>query len=589
MLAPTDSLFVPNRKRLTHSYVINSEGVRELRIDYGLKEISFDEERLFPFGEQLTREEQFTGADATTWGPGYAWDELQPLLEALIEEGIVERGEATAVPRGGGLVASPLPPSTCPVHRMWSLAECEAITRDLAGHPIEIGHVEAFVPVHRIAHPALDADDRQVGEANVNPDELRLDRETEWRQCQYPGSRYRDATPMNVTALKAMIKHWKPMMATLVAVRGELAARLGIAGPWTIGQLHALACAVLALPAFPLLERGGTSPQRPLHPVLSSLFRITDGIRMATNEMMASTARPRRPDELMTGPELYERVEQTALFMSRTGVCAGPKPMIDEFLAVAVDGAPFEADVELPDEVRALLARLPDILDYAMYGLQIWTLTVSSWLAMSAAYVALADVLATEAALADPAADARLRARLARDRPLIEQQDIVSELGRLVHARMFADAYAHTVRGNRAPVNAGTLGERLAPVARGPMHDAAAAQLRALLEARLARGERADAAIPRMVALLVDYVREEQAILAAIAPNTAAINQLLDRPAATRPLGVWDLHFNNAMTGRDKRPYFVEMLAEELGIRTVCTATTVGFEAAPRAAPLRAS
>jgi len=49
--------------------------------------------------------------------------------------------------------------------------------------------------VYRIPHPALDGDDRQVGEANVWPPGLRLDRETEWRVCQYPGSRYRDVAP----------------------------------------------------------------------------------------------------------------------------------------------------------------------------------------------------------------------------------------------------------------------------------------------------------------------------------------------------------------------------------------------------------
>jgi len=57
----------------------------------------------------------------------------------------------------------------------------------------------------------------------VFPPRLRLDRDTEWRVCQYAGSRYRDDAPMNVTALKA-IKYWKPKRQNelhLIAVPGS--------------------------------------------------------------------------------------------------------------------------------------------------------------------------------------------------------------------------------------------------------------------------------------------------------------------------------------------------------------------------------
>lgn len=65
------------------------------------------------------------------------------------------------------------------------------------------GHFEAVVPSYRIAHPALDGEDRQVGEVNVFPPGLRIERATEWRVCQYPGSRFRDdiIPPVNGRAL----------------------------------------------------------------------------------------------------------------------------------------------------------------------------------------------------------------------------------------------------------------------------------------------------------------------------------------------------------------------------------------------------
>src|SRR3954466_4313941 len=92
-LAITDRLFVPHRKRLMSAYDTTPDGGRELRINYGIKEITFDDERFFAFGEQILLAESFTGEQAITWGDGYAWDELEPLLASLIEDKVLARGE----------------------------------------------------------------------------------------------------------------------------------------------------------------------------------------------------------------------------------------------------------------------------------------------------------------------------------------------------------------------------------------------------------------------------------------------------------------------------------------------------------------
>src|SRR5262249_54166647 len=149
-----------------------------------------------------------------------------------------------------------------------------------------------------------------------------------WRVCQYAGSRYQDDRPMNVTALKAMIKHWKPMMAALLAIRAAVRERLAYADgePWRIGDLHTFASAVVALPAFALMRGGGTSPQPALHPVLSSLFRVTDGIRMVTHDMMFPTDEPPRDPSLrVSADDLYGFVERNGTFIGDFGVCAGPR------------------------------------------------------------------------------------------------------------------------------------------------------------------------------------------------------------------------------------------------------------------------
>jgi hypothetical protein len=581
-LEPTDRLFVPHRKRLSQSYVINEEGIRELRIDYGLKEISFDEEHLFPFGEQLVKVASFTGETAMSWGPGYEWAELGPLLEALVEEGIVKQGDGGDDRGGGGIVPSPLPPSVCPMPRSWSAAECEAITRDLTNHPVEIGYLEAAVPSFRIAHPAMDADQRQVGEANVFPPALRLDRDTEWRVCQYSGSRYRDDAPMNVTALKAMIKHWKPMMVSLLAVREEVQKRiLGDRQQWTVGDLHTLSCVVLALTAFPLMKGGGTSPQPLLHPVLSSLFRITDGIRMTTYEMLFLLAeKPRSPDDPMTAAELYNYAEQHGVLISDTGVCAGPKALIDEFLTVAVDGAVVEGTegLELAPEVRSVLAEMPLVVDYGLSGLQVWGLSHSLWLSMSRAYEAVLGIVEPVAARA--VADgpfALLIKQLRAGWGVLKRMQLTLDYDREVHQRAYTDAYERSWRGLSAPVGKASLAEELTPVGETAEHRAALAQLSTALRDRL--GE-LDVDAPPIAAgvaeALVRYLREEQTVLASVSRVLESINAMLGRPRPTRPLSARDFRVYYALTGGNF-PYLLDSFSSAMGLQVDCGAEAIGI------------
>jgi hypothetical protein len=553
--------------------------VREFCIYYGSQEVSFDEERLFPFAEQLVTQSEFTAEAAMAWGPGYAWSELQPMFEALVTAGILKRGDPVGDARGGGPVPSRVPPSVCPVPRFWSKDDCEAITRDLGGRAIEIGYLEAILPSYRVAHAALDADGRQVGEANVFPGGLRLDRETEWRICYYPGSRYRDDAPMNVTALKAMIKHWKPIVAALLEVRREVLGRLprSRAG-WTAGDLHTFARVVLAVPAYQLMLRGGVSPQPPLHPVLSSLFRVTDGVRMATHDLLfLSAERTRAPDEPFSAAELYGFTERNGLFLSEYGVCAGPKAMIDEFFSVLFDGTvvPGADPRELPAEVCELLAHLPAAIDYGLLGLQVWAVSRSVWLAMRDVLRGLLDLVEHAT---DPGA-ARLRRRLRDAWPAMERERIATDSDHEVHRVVYADAYEQAWRGLAAPVGPATLGERVAPVAHRPSHAALTTQLRGILLGRFGdHGLGGVAANERFVELVMRYLRIEQAVLAGTSALQRELNARLDRPQPTRVLEVRDFLVTFALHGDGPEfhvPYVLDVLDDELGIHVTCTADLI--------------
>jgi hypothetical protein len=576
-LHATEQLFVPNRKRMSHSYLVNEEGVRELHVYYGVKEITFDDPRFFAFGEALATRGSFVAEEATTWGTGYPWAEIAPMLQELIAEGIVRRGQGTDDFRGGGLVPSLLPPSVCPVPRSWSAAECESITQDLGHRPVEVGYLESILSIYRIAHPALDEDERQVGEANVYPPALRLDRETEWRVCQYSGSRYRDEAPMNVTALRAMIKHWKPMMVVLLKVRDYLAKRLPrIQEVWAVGDLHTLSAVVLSLPGYVLMRGGGTSPQRLLHPVLSSLFRITDGIRMTTHEMLfLSAERTRLPHEPLTGAELYAFAERNGILFSETGVCAGPKALIEEFLATACHGVPVQGaeDVVLAPQVEELLERLPEAVEYGLLGLQVWGVTRSIWLPMSKVYKALRSILAT----AGGPVGERLRQRVEEHWERLHAAKIADDYERDVHWQVYEDCYEQPWHALRAPQGVSRLVDRIAPVAITGEHEAIATQLLALLRVRLATTGLNDAQISSMNDMFIRLLREEQAVLRAATELQEVINTLLERPKPQRALTVRDLRVNYEMYGSSiaKFPYLFDMLGKELEIWIEATATSV--------------
>lgn len=568
-----ERLYVPDRKRFTVHHDLAEGGARLLRIDYGVKEITFDEEHLFPFGERLVREPSFCGREALTWGPGYQWQELRPLLEALVDEGIIKRGgvgQDDRDPRGGGLVPSLLPPSTCPVHRMWSTTECESISRELGGQAFEIGHLEAVMPMYRIAHPALDGDGRQVGEGNVFPGGLRLDLETEWRVCQYSGSRYRDRAPMNVTGLRAMIKHWKPMMATLQRIRGALRERFGPAEVWSIGELHLLSCVVLGVPTYLLMKGGGAVPQPPIHPVLSSLFRITDGIRMTTFQLLFSIEDNRPADEPLSAAQLYDFAESRVIFIGETGVCAGPRPLIDEFLAAAVDGASPAGlqDVELPPQVTELLDELPQAIDYGLLGMMAWGTSLSVWLEMSRAYERVLPIF--EAAFAAGGASEALLAHLRRDWRALEKMQITLEYDRDVHWKAYQDAYERSRRSLRRPVEAVTLAQAVEPRPASDQLRSAAATLRGLFEKRRSAGELSGLApegAGQLAEALALLLRHEQAVSAVTDRILGEINTLLRRPQPSRSVSARDyVTFYAFSAKRGHFPYLFDTLEQELGI-----------------------
>lgn len=562
-----DILVVAHPKRMVAQYLTEPAGSTLLHLFYGDKEITFDEPATYAFGERLASESRFRAGDAAAWGDRLSWARTRAMLDDLIDAGVLTHAADAAPERFDSMVRpSPLPAATCLVPRSWR--DCEAITAELAGRPVESGYLELVVPVFRVAHISVDGDGRQVGEANVFPAALRLDAPTTWIGCSYSGTRHMVNRPMNVSALKAMRLHWKTMMATLLRLRTAFLRRdRQPANVWTVGRVERLATLVLAVPTFQLMANSSASATSTLHPALSSLFRVTDGLRMTMHQMLfVPIGEPaRHPDAIVTPESIFEYAERNYSFHSETGVCAGPGHMIQEFLRVLLNGEGDEryGSLTLPVEVEAALADIEPAFDYGLYGLQIYAASFSLWPAMARAYDELGEAAERITGI-DPRLSA-IRARLAQHASALHNGTyLATEEWRQHRETVYADMYARCGGLLSTPHADAPLSEQLASPREDECAEArsiVAAALRGAVAAGAASANVGDG-IDAIADGLCRFLARSRNVLAASLRVQSRINRLLGRPAPQRAFTLADADVHNRLQAVDRRP--VPFLLDEL-------------------------
>ena len=578
-VAPDDELVLPLNKRVVVQYASGPEGGRELHLFCGPMEVIFEEPELFAFGEALARQQSFQARACLDWGDGYQWERVSGLLDALVADGILRRGADLALRPGElperGDLPSPLPPAPAARARSWD--ECESITRELAGRPLEAGFLELVVPVFRVAHMALDREGRQVGEANVFPRALRVGVPTRWRTCIYDGTRYLDAKPMNVSALKAMRSHWSQAMAALLRIREAYLERYPAARDgMTLGDVERLSTLALAVATYPLVKKEGRVANGDLHPVLSSMFRMTDGLRMTAHQMLfLPTLEPTRlPSTRISAQEIHAYAERNYSFHSAQGVCAGPPAMIEEFLGVLLEGAAREqfAGVAFDEAVEQALAEIEPAFDYGLLGLQAFATVFSVWPLMTRTYARLADIFERW-----PGARTRLVARL--DKALRAKAQILrnntyhgTEEWRTNRERVYADIYAQCALGLGDPPRPGLADRVGGRLLEG--HLAASDALRTALQ-RLcmpaAQSERGG--VQLLHECLLDCFVRTQEILKLASEVQQRINALLQRPQPETPFSAADADMHVLLQGDEGRrlPNLLDELERLLGFHVHIT------------------
>jgi hypothetical protein len=463
---------------------------------------------------------------------------------------------------------SPLPPAPARRARTWD--DCEAITEELAGRSLDPAYLELVVPVFRVAQAALDTEGRQVGEANVFPGALRLEVPTRWRTCMYPGSRYQAGKPMNASALKALRAHWSQALGMLHRIRLAYLERFPAARTaMTLGHAERLAVLVLAVVTYQLVKKEGRVANGELHPVLSAVFRMTEGLRMVIHQMLLVPAAdaPLPPDTPASAEVIHAYAERNQSFHSEQGVCAGPAGMVDQFLRILVDGAdasPYTS-VALDEAVERALEDVEPAFQYGLLGLQAYAVVFSLWPQMTRTYARVAQILQNWSGRRTPALK-RLITQVREKADLLQDGGpFASDEWRQACERVYTDMYAHCAAGLRDPVRQ-SLQERIA-VRMDDQHREAAETLRAILQRHCCDGGDATSVDWLLDCLMHFFVRAQE-LLALASEIQERVNGLLGRPQPLRPFSVADVDIHVLLQGAEARqlPRLLDGLENLLGL-----------------------
>jgi hypothetical protein len=331
-----------------------------LHVRYGGKAVTF-EGSLLSFGQQLLRQDEFVAEQACAWSDG-SWEEARAHLELLLREGVLERVGAQR-PSGESPLRDLDPDAPVPPLRWQTLEQGCQFVGEVHGIPLEAGQLETALGASQMSNLVRDEHGRQIGENTVALRDPALAElaPTEWRRCPFPGSRFDDPRPMNVTALRHMTSDLEKTLGAMEALRRRFLARLGSEQP-TLGELYLLARVAAVLPAWLLCRPGAQVPNGSIPSWVASLQKLVGGINMPIMCLLLDLG---EPFEARTTPEQLWRVtEEMGLFLTKAGVCSGTPKMVERSLQAFVYGAEHTED----DLLAETLGDVDAAIDYALHA-----------------------------------------------------------------------------------------------------------------------------------------------------------------------------------------------------------------------------
>jgi hypothetical protein len=228
-----------------------------------------------------------------------------------------------------------------------------------------------------------DAEGRPIREGRTPP-ELLGEGEIEYRPCPYPGTRYLNERPMNVSALRQTSAHWDEVMDATALLRTAYSdARGGYRGDvmdiWRVSQLGS------ALPWFYILRLGVPCPA-----YAAALSKATLGVGIWGHRMFVKMLAERQVIARFTSQQMLDTAEETRTLLAEHEVCAASDKMMlklfDAFTAdsVAVTGA---------GEVTRLIAERDELMRFGSHYIAFKQWIWLYWIARRYLYLDLASVI----------------------------------------------------------------------------------------------------------------------------------------------------------------------------------------------------
>ncbi len=583
-LGPFARLVFPDMRSAFLQWQDSASGERMAVIYVGGHELCFEDAADFGFAEMLVRSPEFLAGDAAQWG-AIGWSRARIMLENLLGAGILQHADQWQAPDryDNRPMPSPLPPAPMGLARSWM--DEENLVEQLTGTRLDLAWLETVVPVFRTAHLFVDAEGRQIGEANVFPANARIAVPTDWRGCPYAGNRYQPDKPMNASAIKAMRQHWRPMMQVLALVRSSYLERYPAArAGWTVGHVERLTVCALALPSYLLLNCADPVANGALHPVLSNLFRVVDGLRTVMHQMLFVPKYEATvgPDEPVDAARVLDYADRNFSFHSDHAVCAGPRFMIEDMLGVVFEGAEPRSGWGAPLEpaLEHAVAAIEPAIDYAFLGLATYGTVFSLWPAMARTYQQIDALLAREGEHGPAAA---IAARFAAHFDALSHRSyIASEAWRARREAVYDDMFAQTLDGLGTAHPAELLSVLLDPRRAENSDTRSLAALQQAFE-RVASTQTAQ----QLARAVFDFLQRGQRILAVASELQERQRLHLSRPSPLAALTLADLNLHNVLLGADVRsvPFLPDELAQVLDLDIAVDAHAIQIAPRKDAAP----
>src|SRR6185436_20463607 len=85
---------------------------------------------------------------------------------------------------------------------------------------------------------------------------------------------------------------------------------------------------------------------------LAAVFRLIDGVRLVTNDILRAEVSSHGCDTPVTAQSIQDWAERYSIYRGIWGVCAGPPSLIDEYMKVLFgEAAPIKAEPSAAERV----------------------------------------------------------------------------------------------------------------------------------------------------------------------------------------------------------------------------------------------